>query len=384
MAAKPIIQSTGATSGAGTAGEGRNDLVPGEVVTLSDTEAANSGASYLWKLVEKPEGSTATLSSTTSATPTFTVDTPRKPGSFIVLCTVDGAYRDHIIIAVPLAITGGRIPARQEEQGFYEYNEAGNVRQWAPAMTDLLVKLDAGSPGYGEANAGMTLAYEDHFEDTALGAGWTAQMITGATGSISAGTPDIMVPRSGNDSLYALHSNWRDSHLVVQPEPGDWVLFSRAYTLPTNCVIWAAAKATARIGTTVTASEIYAALWLTENAADAGDDYFNVNIIAPNATTNLRQAVDWRVNGGTATSKVGVGDISTGHGCMGGIIKKGTDFKAFWGNPFGNWLYSDTLVNPVWGTTPQYLHLANHAAGGDNLIAWDFIKIYEGTGFLPF
>ena len=43
MATTPIIQSSGSTSGPGTAGQGRNNLVPGETVTLSDTAAANAG-----------------------------------------------------------------------------------------------------------------------------------------------------------------------------------------------------------------------------------------------------------------------------------------------------------------------------------------------------
>jgi len=141
MPATPIIQTSGSVSGAGTAGVGREDFVPGETVTFSDTEPLNTGLSYSWELVESPENSTATLTGPATATPTLVPDSPRKAGSWIVKCTVEGSWESYLIVAVPLA-AGGRIPARQEEEGVYEYNGGGNVRQWAPGAGTCLQSLD--------------------------------------------------------------------------------------------------------------------------------------------------------------------------------------------------------------------------------------------------
>ena len=138
--ATPIIQSVGSVSGAGVAGTGRNDLVPGETVTLSDSEGANSGAVYFWAFDDTPIGTSPTLLNHTTATPSFVADAdPTLAGSYRIRCTVNGSFVSVEILAVPLAITGARIPSFEEEN---QYDAAGNVKGWHEAMTAFMRDVD--------------------------------------------------------------------------------------------------------------------------------------------------------------------------------------------------------------------------------------------------
>lgn len=160
--ATPLVQSVGTTSGAGTIGEGRNDLVNGETVNLSDTEALNSGASYLWTFEDIPIGSASTMINATTATPSFVVDVTS--GSYRVNCLVDGADTVTEVFAVPLPISGGRIPSFEEE---LEYDASGNAKGWHYSMTLLLRSMDAligaagttldGAYDFGGAGAGRAI-----------------------------------------------------------------------------------------------------------------------------------------------------------------------------------------------------------------------------------
>lgn len=143
--ANPIIQSTQVGPGAGTAGQGRSDLLTGVVVSLSDTNGANAGATYAWDFLDKPVGSAATLTSPGSSTPTFTPDVA---GSYWVRATVSGsaAGTSNEILAVPLANTGARIPAFGEQT---EYDGGGNTKGWHEALDDFMRQADAGLGGGG-------------------------------------------------------------------------------------------------------------------------------------------------------------------------------------------------------------------------------------------
>lgn len=129
--ATPSILSTGSSSGAGTAGVSRNDLQGGETVTLSDE--ANSGGTYLWTIVDQPKGATATLSSTTAEEPTFTV-TDEKYGSYTIRCTHNGSESATVIIAYPLPNSSVRIPAKNERAGDYD---DGSSDSWHDEITDM-------------------------------------------------------------------------------------------------------------------------------------------------------------------------------------------------------------------------------------------------------
>jgi hypothetical protein len=134
--ATPIIRSVGSSSGTVT-GIGRKNLVIGETVTLSDTVPANVGAPHLWAIVDRPISSSAALTTPSAATATFSPDVT---GSYYLKCTVNGTDIAYVIIAVPLARTGSRIPAFSEKM---EYNGASNTKGWHEAMTDFMRQVDA-------------------------------------------------------------------------------------------------------------------------------------------------------------------------------------------------------------------------------------------------
>lgn len=134
--ATPIIQKTGSVSGAGTPGQGSNNLVIGETVTFTDEELANSGASYYWDFLDIPIGSSAMLSNHTTAAPSFQPDIT---GSYRIRCTVDGADYAIDVHAVPLPNTGARIPSFKETT---EYDGASNLKGWHEAMTVFMRAVD--------------------------------------------------------------------------------------------------------------------------------------------------------------------------------------------------------------------------------------------------
>jgi hypothetical protein len=85
MASVPSIRIDLSSGGAGTTGQSRTDAVNAETVTLVDS--ANASGSYTWTLVA-PDGSSSTLSSSTAASPIFTIDVAH--GSYLIFCEVDG------------------------------------------------------------------------------------------------------------------------------------------------------------------------------------------------------------------------------------------------------------------------------------------------------
>ena len=134
--ATPIIQSVGTMSGAGTAGQGRNDLVISETVNLSDTEAANSGATYLWTFEDIPIGSSTPLVDPATDTPYFVPDIA---GSYRIKCEVNGLDSSIEVLAVPLTNTGSRIPSFEEETS---YDASGNIKGWHEAIDDFMREVD--------------------------------------------------------------------------------------------------------------------------------------------------------------------------------------------------------------------------------------------------
>ena len=162
----PVIRSSGSVSGAGTDGQGRNNLVIAETVTLTDVNPANSEASYTWTLLDRPHGSVAVLVPS-GAQVTFI---PDLLGSYFVKCLVNGTASASEVYAVPLPNTGARIPAFQES---LEYNQGGNTTGWHEALrgfmldvdeqlegasTDEKVKVDANDTSTGYLDAKITVS----------------------------------------------------------------------------------------------------------------------------------------------------------------------------------------------------------------------------------
>lgn len=165
MAATPIILKTGGTSGPSSPGFGSNDLVAGEVITLSDTEPANSSASYVWEIEEWPlDAAMPTLLNPTTPTPSFTVDANASlDGSYRIKCIVDGVFSAIEVYAKPLTFLGTRNIGFQEQE---EYDFAGNARGWMEAETrfrravDVFVgatSLDQSYDGFAGGGSGRVI-----------------------------------------------------------------------------------------------------------------------------------------------------------------------------------------------------------------------------------
>lgn len=146
MAATPIIQTDGSTSGPGPIpGRDREGLVSGETISITDTEAANAGASYVWTLLEAPYNAVVTLLGSLTPTPSLVLAAAGFEGSYKLRCEVDGTFIAEIIFSVPLVRTGGRIPSFGEQ---LEYSgPAGtNVQGWFEAMSVFMRAMDTAAP----------------------------------------------------------------------------------------------------------------------------------------------------------------------------------------------------------------------------------------------
>ena len=161
-----------ATPGAGTPGESRHDLVPGEVITLVATSPIGAGVTYTWELLDKV-GSGAVLSVTTGSSVTIgPAGQINQPSSFLVKLTtnVGGTITEDIRIeSIRTASAGLRIPLFPEtapaanrlglnnpdlstDNAFYP-NRSGtgtgqkNWRGWAEWAYELTLAVEAGGGG---------------------------------------------------------------------------------------------------------------------------------------------------------------------------------------------------------------------------------------------
>jgi hypothetical protein len=107
----------------------------GSLVTLSlgDTSGVTS---YEWRIVDQPEGASATLSSATVASPTFT-PTAAKAGTYLVECIVNGgeAYGRNA-----LAFRTEKWQIRKPAAG--ETNQFDATKGWKPELNGFLDKFD--------------------------------------------------------------------------------------------------------------------------------------------------------------------------------------------------------------------------------------------------
>ena len=142
---RPRIRVDGSVSGAGVPDIDRADLVPGETITLVDTNGINTGADYTgaWAIAAQPEEANAVLINPNTSSPSLLVpDSPYRPGTYIITCTI-GGETGYTMAAVPLEHTGGRVPSFGEEIGRYTFRTPeGNTRNYVPAINSLLIALD--------------------------------------------------------------------------------------------------------------------------------------------------------------------------------------------------------------------------------------------------
>lgn len=112
-------------------------IVIGATVQLDNTNAGGE-VSYLWEILDKPEGSLSSLSNAALQNPTFVADSE---GTYLIKLTVNRTLAtettDSVIVGVAQVKTGMRIPAAGET------TEESLTRGWAQAVNRDLQALDA-------------------------------------------------------------------------------------------------------------------------------------------------------------------------------------------------------------------------------------------------
>jgi len=257
---------------------------PTVTLSLADTTAITS---YQWDLIDVPTGSSAVLSDSTVAEPTFDPDVP---GTYLIQCTVNagGAYARNAV-AFTTENRALRKPAAGESIEFHA------VTGWKAGTDELFDAVDAGDPdavhvdvnseivgvdqkaavvaadvlliedsedsfskkrvvvgavgGSGGSEAklwappGVAHAEDDEFDSVSLDAAWGVQNITApAAGSFSEGVIDSYDTafNSGNVLRTEHNIDSKRSWLLMQPPgSGDSFMVFKPYTLPTNVLMYA-------------------------------------------------------------------------------------------------------------------------------------------------
>ena len=140
-----IVADQGAGAGPGSPGVARNDLWQARSVSLYLGVGGNT--TYLWEMLSRPVGSTATLSTPTASTSGFT---PDLVGTYRVRLTVNGGgpgnvqtrvYRCRYTNAGALAQRGWATPAYGETAA--EANYAGNTVGYGEVFETVLADIRA-------------------------------------------------------------------------------------------------------------------------------------------------------------------------------------------------------------------------------------------------
>lgn len=138
MAAAPVIQVTGSTSGATLDGIDKFDLVEGEILTFVDVAPENAVAAYEWFIDEAALDSSVTLVNPETASPTMVVpaDADAESGTIAIRASVNGGeFETTIRVALRMPNTDARPPLWEEE---IESNADGNTRGWHRSQTDWM------------------------------------------------------------------------------------------------------------------------------------------------------------------------------------------------------------------------------------------------------
>lgn len=146
----------------GLPGQSRDDLVLGVSVALSNEN--NSGVNaWNWRLLAKPQGSTAGLDTPLAATCAFT---PDLAGSYLVQLLLNGVAQATAVAAVKTAYLGLRVPASGET------HELGG---WEQAIQTLTQQLEDGIQAGGGGGAGEILVFADDTEFAEPGTSWVTK-----------------------------------------------------------------------------------------------------------------------------------------------------------------------------------------------------------------
>jgi len=160
MPSAPSIRIDGSTSGTGTTGQSRTDIVAGETVTLNDT-ANSSFTTIAWELWTST-GSAVTLTGANTATPTFTAVADE---SYLAFVTVDGIQSWSTNAVGHRVSTQGGIAVLTSGERALVPGETKQHGGWDTPIDNLLADYRAGNLGGAGASdhGNLTgLADDDH------------------------------------------------------------------------------------------------------------------------------------------------------------------------------------------------------------------------------
>lgn len=157
MASTPSILITGSTSGAGTAGQAKTDLVAGETITLSDS--ANTSGTYSWELWVV-DGSAVTLTNANTATPTFVCVAEE---SYLAFCTVDGVKSYSVNAAGERVSSQGGCAVLKSGERNPVPGETDQFGGWDGAFVNLLNDYRDGALGGGGSITGPGSSTDNAF-----------------------------------------------------------------------------------------------------------------------------------------------------------------------------------------------------------------------------
>lgn len=180
MAAEITFNQTGG-AGAGVPGA-RNDIWLDVQV---DMVSSGTGASWQWTLLDKPPGSSATITNDTASTANIT---PDAVGTYRIELEIDGSESIIKVIRAryddtgALASRGWALPARNEEEGEADY--PGNARDWAEPWetitTDIRSNVFEAAGDLSGSAADQTVSYlQDMLVPPAEGATANNVLVTG-------------------------------------------------------------------------------------------------------------------------------------------------------------------------------------------------------------
>ena len=221
-------------------------------------------------------------------------------------------------------------------------------------------------------------ALDDEFEDTLMDPAWA---IAGGNG-----TPDYITPLDSYaipaTSRIRIHTDHRRSWLMAQGDVG-WL--TKAYTLPTNCLIWARMRFDRRSSKS-TADQSLAIVF----AATTGGVFSNTNNIRvwlSEYTSSERVILDRYQSGSFSEIATTNNSLPTRVKCIEYVMlhKVGSTFHAWCMGQSGEKIYVGSTVFSGNETLDRVGFLMNSGSStpGRPSMGIDFFRIVESATYLP-
>lgn len=173
-----VIDQAGNPAGVPSTSREDLDLFTGANPVVLTNDDDSGVTSWAWTMVDRPNGSAATLTTPGAASSSFNPDVRGSYLIRLVITDATGTVQDERIAAIVLAATGWRVPAANEEVQF-DPPVADPKRGWATELDEILRDLDSGG--------GIFFPLQQAYNDGAT-------IDTGANGSVDitreAGTPN--------------------------------------------------------------------------------------------------------------------------------------------------------------------------------------------------